>query len=89
MSPSPQRAGRRPSVALAPEVAALILADRVAGVPTSVTSPRLRLTPRDVLAVLRAERLTPDVASPVLAPRPVAERMLLPAIPDANGRAVR
>src|SRR6266508_4210944 len=48
--PSSRRPRRDSRVTVAPEVASLIVADRAAGVPVSVTCARLHMEPREVLS---------------------------------------
>src|SRR6266511_3907756 len=87
--PSSRRPRRDSRVTVAPEVASLIVADRAAGVPVSVTCARLHMEPREVLCVLRAARVVPEVAPPVVvASRVVGERVLA-ALRDVEGHPAR
>ena len=70
---------------VAPEVAERIVARCAAGGSVSEITGSLHMTPGEVRAVLRAGRVAaPEVAAPVIVPRPVGQ-MLLAAI---RGRAV-
>jgi hypothetical protein len=66
------RQGRGPGPVVAPEVAARIVARRVAGESLSVITTSLHMTPAEVRAVLDAGQ----VAEPVRVPRGLGEALV-------------